>query len=191
MKCIVVTNNYFPATLESHQGWYLIADSAITNTGKPFYMPEEVGSVTAASGIAVKISRLGKHVAAKFAGRYYSEWAPVVHFNLKSFGERLKSNGVPLDASMSFDRSLFVGDFRPVDTLKEFQFYKDGDLVQIFSHSAQVYPTEEIIRYVSDLNTLKIGDIIVTALGEPIIIKEGNLLEIKEGDQRLFHIKVK
>ena len=168
MKIFVIVNNYPPCALHSHQGWYLLADSAMTNTGKPFFIPENIGEVTSSMGLAVKISRLGKHVESKFAHRYYSEWAPVVHFTFKTFAERLSRDGLPLDASRSFDRSLFVGDFKPMEELKDFQLFKDGSLIHNFSLDKSVYPIDEVIRYVSDINTLKIGDLVIPALTTPV-----------------------
>ncbi|MCH5235593.1 MAG: hypothetical protein J1E16_09875 [Muribaculaceae bacterium] len=191
MKIFVIVNNYPQSTLPSHQGWYLLADSAMTNTGKPFFIPENIGTVNAYLGIAIKISRLGKHIETKFAHRYYSEWAPVVHFVFKTVEERLGNDHLPLDASRSFDRSLFVGDFKPLEELDDIALYKDGELKQIFSMSKILSNPDEVIRNVSDINTLKIGDIIVPALTEPTEVIIGNFLEVKKGDERLFHVKMK
>lgn len=191
MKIFVLVNNYDPTDCASRQGWYMLADSALTNTGKPFFMPEDIGEVTASLGLAVRVSRLGKHVETKFAGRYYTEVAPAVHFVLKSCENRLRESGLPEDPARSFDRALFAGDFRPKEELKDFQLHKDGKLLRDFSIKKMVCPIDEVIRKVSELNTLKIGDMIVVALTEPLDVQTGDLLEVKDKDERLFHIKVK
>ena len=191
MKIFVLVNNYFPSNMESPQGWYILADSAMTNTGKPFFLPENPGEVTASLGLGIKISRLGKHVDAKFADRYYTEWAPMVHFVLKSYENKLKTEGLPLDPARNFDRALFVGDFQHKDELKDFQLYKDGKVVADFSILQMVHPINEIIKKVSELNTLKIGDVIVAALTQPINVETGDFFEVKALEERLFHVKVK
>lgn len=191
MKIIGIENNYSPAASDSTQAWFVLADSAITNTGKPFYIPENVGRVNVSPGIALRINRLGKHIAPRFAGRYYSEHVPVLLFSLPDMEADLRSKGLPTDASRNFDRALFAGDFKSRDELEELALYKNKDKVSLFSLCNLVLSIENIISRVSEINTLKIGDLIIPALGESVNIDIDDFLEVVCNDELLFHVKVK
>ena len=111
MKIMVMTDEPYPNVSPIREGWYFLADSAVSNIGKPFYLPEFMGKTIVGLSCTVRISRLGKSIDPRFAYRYYAEYAPVLHFVLPAYESELKDRGLPLDASRSFDRSLFVGEF--------------------------------------------------------------------------------
>lgn len=191
MKVFVMTDNYKPARDDKASGWYFIADSAVTNTGKPFYVPDGVGKVEACLAPAVRISRLGKTVAPKFAHRYYGEMAASLHFRLPDLEASLIANGRPGDAAHSFDRALFVGEFFPFDSDSTFSLNLNGTPVASFRFSDLAKDLDEIIAEISVLNTLKMGDMILPALCRGVEIKPGDILEVKHNDEKVFHIKVK
>lgn len=191
MKVLVVVNNYPPHENEEKQSWFVLADSAITNTGKPFYLPENLGKVTASIAPAIKISRLGKGIAQKFASRYYSEYAPAVIFQLPDFEKNLRANGLPADAARNFDRALFIGDFSEISSAMPLSFSLNGEKMVGFNFSEMHLSTDQIINNISLLNTLKIGDIIVPAFCGNLEIKEGDFLEVNCGERKAFSIKVK
>lgn len=199
MKVIVAANNYSVGEAyqlpeeksRRDQGFFLIADSAVTNTGKPFFIPENKGEVEVFPAIAVKIIRLGKHIAPKFAGRYYSAFAPSLNFRLSGFEKELKSKGLPVEAALSFDRSLFVGEFSPVEELEPLMLTKNKREVARLEAEKFIIPINEVIEVVSDLNTLKMGDLIVPALGPGVKIERGDLLELRCGDKEAFQVRVK
>lgn len=191
MKAIVMVNNYQPINPLVGQGWYFLSDSAVSNTGKPFYHPDSYGKLMVSLSGLVRISRLGKCIEPKFAGRYYSEYAPCVHFTLPQYGERLKELSLPLDASRSFDRSLFVGDFISKEYPETLKLKVNGEKKSEFSFENLHLSIEQCISSVSQLNTLKMGDYILPALSGFIEIKEDDYLEVIKGDERVFHVKVK
>lgn len=191
MKIIVFNNNYNSEPCGHSNGWYLVADSAMTNTGKPFYLPENLGDTEVALSMAIKISRLGKNIDSKFSSRYYSELAPALHFRLPDYETELKSKGLATDASHSFDKSLFIGDFVPMDSIVELELRLNGDKVSLFDRNCLNMPLEDVIHKVSRLNTLKIGDIILPGLGDWVKIKEGDFLEVINKEERSFHVKIK
>lgn len=191
MKIVVMVNNYNPLMDSGNSGWYLLADSAVTNTGKPFYLPEEMGKTQVSVCGAIKISRLGKSISPQFAARYYSEYAPSLHFTLPEYGEKLKKAGLPEDASRSFDRSLFLGDFIPIKDKEPLKLKINGEIKIEFDFKQLNLKIDEIISSVSKMNTMKIGDIIVPGLSRFIEIKEGDFMEVVKGEERLFHVKVK
>lgn len=191
MKVIVVENNYGEEAESGAEGWYLIADSAVSNTGKPFYLPEKIGRVTVDLGCAIRINRLGKSISPKFAPRYYSEFAPVLHFSLPDYRRQLEERGLSADASVSFDRSLFVGDFHPVADLEEITLYRDGERVAEWKPEGLKDSPDKVISQLSVMNTVKMGDLILPGLTGGIEIKEGDRLEVKVKGEDGFLVKVK
>lgn len=191
MKIIVLQNNYYPATKEDPKGYYFLADSAMINTGKPFYLPEKDKPVTVQLGIAVRISRLGKNISEKFASRYFSEYAPVLHFCLPELEARLKENGLSEIAAKSFDKSLFVGDFKPLSDFSQLTLSVDRETVSEFSLEKLVCPLENVINQVSRLNTLKMGDLILPGETPEVVLKSDTLLDVSDTRGSCFKVRVK
>ena len=191
MKVVVVENNYIPFGTGKLQGWYLIADSAVTNTGKPFYLPEGKGLVTVSLGAGYRISRLGKAISRKFAGRYYSEMAPTLHFKLPDFRAALMKEGMPADASVNFDKSLFVGEFYPKDEVKEIKLLRNGEATGEWREEMLINSVDEEISEISRLNTVKMGDLILPGLTEEMEIKEGDRLDVMVNGEISFQVRVK
>lgn len=197
MKVFVTVNNYggtednAGGENKRGTGWYILADSAVSNTGKPFYLPDEYGKTVAYLCVAAKISRLGKSVKKKFATRYYSEYAPAVCFQLPEYAEKLRNSGLPEDPSRNFDKALIVGDFIPKEEIGELEFWLNGESRSIFKVEELLKSTDELLECISDINTLKMGDLVVPGLNGDIPLKEGDLIEIKKGRERMFHVRVK
>lgn len=171
--------------------YMVIADSALTNTGKPFYLPEDLGKVSVSLGLAVRIIRLGKHISEKFAYRYYSVFAPVLHFKLPDYEKLLMESGLPTDASRNFDKSVFMGEFEPLELSESVELFVDQKKKLTFSLQQLPYTVGQAISDISILNTLKMGDIIVLGLSEELNVKEGDFLEVRKGGEKLYHVKVK
>lgn len=192
MKIIVTVNNYSSdKATEARQGWYILPDSSMTNTGKPFYKPDILGKITVSLGMAVRIQRLGKHIDSKFASRYYSEYAPVLHFKAPQLEKKLRDENLPCDAAWCFDRSLFVGDFEPMENVKSLILISYGKEVSSFDIRNLIVPVDRLIENFSIINTIKMGDILVAGLSEETEIEIGDLFEVLKGDETAFHVKIK
>lgn len=191
MKVFVIADNYKPVKDQNQTGWYFLTDSAVSNVGKPFYLPENMGMTDVSISVALRISRLGKGISPEFADRYYAEYAPAVHFTLPRYEETLKANGLPTDASRSFDRSLFVGEFIDKGIKDPLELRINGECCSTFSFGNLALNNEEIISKISRMNTLKIGDLVVPGLSGFWELKEGDFIEIFQSGQRAFHVKVK
>lgn len=172
-------------------GWYLIADSAVTNTGKPFYLPEDLGRVEVALSVAIRMNRLGKSIAERYASRYYAEAAPALHFRLADYREKLKKESRPLDASANFDRSLFVGDFRPVEEISELTLECNGKPALTWKWQGLKATSEVILSNISRLNTIKMGDLMLPGLSGWRALKEGDRMDVMVNSQKAFQVKVK
>ena len=191
MKVAVFENNYPPIDNSIGQGWYFSADSSVSNTGKPFYLPENVGCVTISLSSAIRISRLGKSIASKFASRYYQEIAPAIHFRLPELANQLRKCGLSQDAANSFDKSVIVGEFIPIEGIEKLGLRVNGNLEASFEFEKLNTNVNDLISRLSIMNTLKIGDLILPGLSGSLIIKEGDMIEVMINDNKAFEVKVK
>lgn len=196
MKGIVFENNYMEkggrdSGSSLPVGWRLIADSAVSNTGKPFYLPESQGPTEMCLTFAIKISRLGKSISPKFSSRYYCEMAPAVNFRLPALAKTLREQGLSEDPSRNFDKCLMIGDFMPFDEEKKVEARLNGEPCIEFSFSNLRKNIDECISEISRMNTLKMGDILLPGLTEGVSLKEGDLLEIFIDGARAFHVKIR
>ena len=160
MKVIVVEHNWNePAddTIKAH----LMADSAIMTTGKPFFLPDVVPQLEARLTWAVRVEKLGKYVARKFAPRYYS------HCTAAIVATPAAQCGQPLTAAI--DGALMLGNWVPVDRDAQpaevsLDMACNGTTVCTATTATLNHPIDEVIEYVSRYCTLKTGDIILTGL---------------------------
>ena len=194
MKTVVFEDNYRKLNSVENPSWYIVADSAISNTGKPFYIPEECGPVTVSLSIAVKFQRLGKYIDPKFSHRYYHEYAPAVHFRLPELRRNLEENKQPLAPSYSFDKSIIIADFKPLETDFEdisAELHIDGESRLEWRSDHLKESLDRLIHRFSKMNTIKMGDIMLPALSGCEQIQEGDFIEILVDSQRCFNVKIK
>ncbi len=175
MKIICVGMNYASHNKEmlhtlllSEPTIFLKPDSSLLKDSKPFFIPDFTSEMHYETEIVVKIDRLGKNIAAKFAHRYYSEITVGIDFTARDLQRKLRNDGMPWEISKAFDCSAAIGDFVSLETLNEdidhIPFYLDinGTKVQEGNTQNMIFKVNEIIEYVSRFFTLKIGDLIYT-----------------------------
>ena len=176
---------------------FLKPDTAILPKNFPFFIPEFSTDIHHEVEILVKINRVGKHIDPKFAHKYYDEIGLGIDFTARDVQERLKEKGLPWEKSKAFDGSAVIGDFLPKSQFNSlenitFELTSNGKQVQIGNTSHMLWKIDELISYVSQYFTLKIGDIIFTGTPEGVerVIPEDILEGFIEG-QKLFRIQVK
>ena len=175
MKIICVGMNYASHNKEmlhtlllSDPTIFLKPDSALLKDSKPFFIPDFTSEMHYETEIVVKIDRLGKNIAAKFAHRYYSEITVGIDFTARDLQRKLRDGGMPWEISKAFDSSAAIGEFIPLETLNrginDVPFHLDinGTKVQEGNTQDMIFKVDEIIEYVSRFFTVKIGDLIYT-----------------------------
>lgn len=180
MKIFIIDNNQIKGAQEV-DNWYLAADSALSNHGKPFFMPEGMGKITVSASMAFRISRLGKSIKPRFAERYYEEIAPILHFRLADLKRRLSHAGLPFSEAVSFDKSVMYGPFIAFNNMgksHEWKFRVNGKEAGLINPILLKEKTAEIIANVSRMNTLKMGDLILPELKFETEITIGDILEL-------------
>ena len=156
MKAVLLTRSHQEPLADVPQA-AVLTDSALVITPKPVFVPEVAAGYSLAVCPAVRISRLGKYIAPRFATRYFSEIAPVV---------RLLPDGDPYPAS----GLLIAGDCMAAEG--SFSAWNPGDRLEIvISGTLMPEPLRleitqeslmmnETIASVSRFMTLKNGDLI-------------------------------
>lgn len=178
MKIICVGLNYQSHNKEMNRALsskdddsvlFLKPDTAILhNDEKHFYIPDFSSNIHYEAELVVKISKMGKNIAERFAHRYYNEITLGVDFTARDIQSELKSKGLPWEISKAFDNSAAVGIFVSKDKFgKEinnlnFKLEIDGKVVQAANTSQMIHSVDKIIAYVSQFFTLKTGDLIYT-----------------------------
>lgn len=179
MKIIAVGMNYAEHNKELNHTLvlpekpviFMKPDSAILKDGKPFFIPDFSSRVDYETELVVRICRLGKHIAPRFAHRYYDAVTVGIDFTARDLQGDFRSKGYPWELSKGFDDSAVLGRFVPVDDLPDvqdlhFHLDIDGTTVQQGHTADMLFSVDEIIAYVSQFCTLKIGDLLFT--GTPV-----------------------
>lgn len=179
MKIIAVGMNYAAHNKELNNTLllpekpviFMKPDSAILKDGKPFFIPDFSRRIDYETELVVRICRLGKHIAPRFARRYYDAVTVGLDFTARDLQEEFRSKGLPWELCKGFDDSAVLGSFVSLQTLpsvQELNFHLevDGQVVQRGNTADMLFGVDEIIAYVSQFCTLKIGDLIFT--GTPV-----------------------
>ncbi len=156
------------------------ADSSILKDRKPFFIPDELGTIEYEAEIVVRICRLGKSISERFASRYYDAVTVGIDFTARDLLRKLSQQGLPWDMSKSFDGAAVLGEWISKDKFLDIQrlrFHLDvnGETKQEGCTSDMIYKVDEIISYISRFFTLKTGDLIYTGCptsGFPVHIND-------------------
>lgn len=176
---------------------FMKSDSSLLKDGKPFFIPDFSSEIHYETELVVKIDRLGKNIAERFAHRYYSEVTVGIDFTARDLQRRLREQGLPWEISKAFDNSAVIGTFIPLEeagNVNQLPFHLDmnGKTVQQGNTADMLFSVDQIIAYVSRFFTLKIGDLIYT--GTPVgvgPVSIGDHLEGYLGERKLldFHVR--
>ncbi|PKH67370.1 2-hydroxyhepta-2,4-diene-1,7-dioate isomerase [Flavobacterium sp. ALD4] len=176
---------------------FMKPDSAILLKQHPFVIPEFSEDIHHEIEIIVKISKVGKYIEPKFAHKYYEEISVGIDFTARDLQAKLKAKGLPWEKAKAFDGSAVIGDFLPKEQFSSlenltFELTNNGKTVQISDSSYMLWKIDELISYVSQFFTLKIGDIVFTGTPEGVAaVKPDDVLEGFLEGQKLFRIQVK
>ena len=204
MKIIAVGMNYANHNKEMHNPLllsepviFMKSDSALLKDGKPFFIPDFSSEIHYETEVVVKINKLGKNIAERFAHRYYDEVTVGIDFTARDLQSELRQKGLPWEICKGFDQSAVIGDFVPLSESGDIQnldFHLDidGKTVQKGNTSEMTFPVDKIISYVSRFFTLKIGDLIYTGTPAGVgAVKIGNNLQGYLGDHKLLDFFVR
>ena len=203
MKIICIGLNYRKHAEE--MGWELPAepvvflkpDSSLLKNNKPFFLPGFSENIQYEVELVIKISKLGKSIAAKFAHRYYDQLTLGIDITARDIQGRNSAAGYPWELSKCFDGAAPIGTFVPVSSVPDindigFSLEINGNMVQQSNTADMIFRIDQLIEYVSIYFTLKTGDLIFTGTPSGVgrLLKNDHLVARLEGKSLLdFRIR--
>ena len=202
MKIICVGRNYIDHIKElSNQKptepvLFMKPDTSVLLKTFPFVIPDFSDDVHHEVEVLVKICKVGKSISPKFAHKYYNQIGLGVDFTARDVQSKLKEKGLPWEIAKGFDGATVIGEFVNKDQFDNlqnisFQLMKNDEVVQNGNTQDMLWQIDELISYISQFFTLKIGDIIFT--GTPSGVSKVNSGDTLEGfleDKKMFGFKV-
>jgi 2-keto-4-pentenoate hydratase/2-oxohepta-3-ene-1,7-dioic acid hydratase in catechol pathway len=203
MKIICIGRNYadhakeMKSQIPKEPVVFMKPDTALLPKRNPFFLPDYSNDVHHELELVVRINRVGKSIEPAFAHRYYSEISVGIDFTARDVQQRCKEKGLPWERAKAFDGSAPVGRFIPIPKGKGIQdlrisMTKNGEVVQTGSTKDMLFSVDQLVSYVSQFITLKIGDLLFTGTPAgvgPVVI--GDTLECFLEDESLLKVNVK
>ena len=203
MKIICIGRNYadhakeLKNELPSSPIFFLKPDTSYLKPGNPFFYPSFSNDIHYECEIVIKICKVVKNIAEKFAHKYYQEIGLGIDFTARDLQENCKSKGLPWEMAKAFEHSSPISnEFISKDELDlsdlKFSLKKNDEIVQIGSTKDMIFSVDQIISYVSKYMTLKTGDLIYTGTPAGVgPIKIGDKLTGYINDKKMLDLNIK
>lgn len=202
MKIICIGRNYakhakeMKADLPTSPVFFMKPDTAIFRESN-WYLPEFSKDVHYEAELVVKISKVGKHIAPEFAHKYYNEIGLGIDFTARDIQADCKAKGLPWEKAKAFDHSAVISNhFIPKSELDlnniGFSLTLNDQTVQAGQSEDMIFTIDQIIAYVSQFVTLRMGDLIYTGTPEGVgKVSINDSLTGYIGDRKMFSLTVK
>jgi acylpyruvate hydrolase len=165
--------------------------------GRPFYYPDFTKDLHYECELVIRISKNGKHVAEKFAHKYYDAYTIGIDFTARDLQREQQKKGLPWEIAKAFDGSAVVGEFVPVTDATDlndlrFRLDKNGATVQEGHTADMIFRVNNLIAYISKYFTLNIGDLLFTGTpaGVGPVVTDDVLVGYLEGN-KAFEVAIK
>jgi 2-keto-4-pentenoate hydratase/2-oxohepta-3-ene-1,7-dioic acid hydratase in catechol pathway len=203
MKIICIGRNYAEHAKELNNPlpkvpvFFLKPDTCLIQKNQPFFYPDFSDDIHYETEIVVRINKLGKHIQKKFAHTYYSEIGVGIDFTARDLQQKCKENGLPWEISKAFDNAAPISKFLNIENFKDVQninFHLDinGKTVQNGNIKDMIFSIDDIIEYVSQFITLRIGDLIFTGTPSGVgAVKIGDQLHAFIENESMLKVDIK
>lgn len=177
---------------------FMKPDSAILKDGKPFFIPDFSNEIHYETEVVVRICRLGKNIAPRFAHRYYDAITVGIDFTARDLQRKFREVGNPWELCKGFDNSAAIGTFISLEQaggdLQNLDFHLtiDDKEVQRGNTSNMLFKVDELISYISRFMTLKIGDLLFTGTPAGVgPVSIGQHLQGYLGEEKLLDFNIR
>ena len=176
---------------------FIKPDSAVLPKEQDFYIPEFTQDVHYEVEVLVKIKKVGKHIDARFAHKYYDEVGLGIDFTARELQARLKEKGLPWEKAKGFDGAAVIGQWVPKSRFEDmgklnFDLSLNGEVVQQGNTSDMLWSIDDLISYVSRFFTLKKGDILFTGTPAGVgRVRPNDYLSGRLEGMEMFRLKIK
>jgi len=190
MKVIGFTGNYGGGQADNGPLAYLMADSAILYSGRPFFIPDFAPRFVATPAIVVRTGRLGKCIAPRFAHRYWD--ALTAGYSVQAVG----CDDLAV-LNRAFDGAAMVGDWVETSTLDDALTtpvtFRINDTVAAECCLADMAcGINDLLARVSVRCSIKMGDLLFTGdCGEGHALQAGDRLTASIQGKQVLDVKVK
>lgn len=203
MKIICIGRNYgdhakeMSASVPEKPIFFLKPDTALLPKRNPFFYPEFTNDLHYECELVVKINKLGKNISLKHAHTYYEEIGLGIDFTARDLQLECKKNGLPWEIAKAFEHSAPVSEkFLLKSELNlenlDFSLLKNGECVQQGNSHDMIFTIDQLLVYVSQFMTLKIGDLLFTGTPAGVgPVKIGDHLTGFIGKEQLLDLKIK
>ena len=158
--------------IDSDNKMVLKGDSSLLVNRKPFFVPDWSEDVRMTPCVVLRVSRMGKNIASRFASRYYDAVAPGLNMQATD----LLAQG---DWTMgwAFDYSLVVGTFVTPELLNDY---------------TTIISADEAIERVSRVMTIRQGDMIYIDCKQDArnLVRE-EVICVQKDNNELLYCKIK
>lgn len=191
MKIISVINNF--SSSGSEPRWYIKADTTLLRNNDAFYLPGNMGRISAEPQIVVRISRLAKCIDERFASRCCDAAHVAVNFTAEDVLDALRAEGLPWEAAVGFDHSTAISnDTVGIDCLAGgAQFFVDGTERLRLDPGQMRFSIDHIISRLSHAMTLRIGDLILLGAPARFDAAVGDNYRLSMGGRTLLDFDIK
>jgi 2-keto-4-pentenoate hydratase/2-oxohepta-3-ene-1,7-dioic acid hydratase in catechol pathway len=203
MKIICIGRNYaehakeFGNDVPEKPIFFFKPDTSIITRNRPFFYPDFSEDIQYETEIVLKISRLGKNIEERFAHRYYKELTLGIDLTARDRQRDCKKNGWPWEIAKGFEGSAPIGKFVKKDNYPDiynlnFSLKQNENIVQQGNTKDLIFNFEQLIAYLSQFITLKIGDLIFTGTPAGVgPVKINDRLTASIEDQTLLDFRIK
>lgn len=203
MKIICIGRNYVDHAKELNNPlpekpiFFMKPDTSLLRNNQPFYHPDFSSVVHYEVEVILRINRVGKNIERKFAHRYYGDVGLGIDFTARDLQRECREKGLPWEMAKGFDGSAVIGNIVKKETFEDvyaldFSLWQNDKTVQTGNTKNLIFSFDEIIAYVSQFLTLKIGDLIFTGTPAGVgPVKIGDKLTGFIQDTQMFTCDVK
>ena len=173
-------------------------DTALLRNGAPFYYPEFSKDIHHEVELVLRVSKDGKNIQEKFAGKYFDSIGVGIDFTARDLQQKAKEKGLPWDIAKGFNGSAPISEkFIPVAEFKNlkdinFSLTINGGIRQEGNTSLMIFSFEYVISYLSKFFTLRTGDLIFTGTPKGVgPVQTGDTLSAYIENEKLLEFEVK
>ncbi len=184
-----------PTTAQGQPLLYIKPDTAVHNRELPLYIPDFTGDLRTQVVLMAKLSKQGKCILEKFAPKYYEQVSLGLALTAYDRQQQLQATANPWELATSFDNSMVVGNFQPIEHLQQEDtaiLSQDGQVLEELPLQPALQLLPLALRTVSEYMTLRTGDLVALPLTNTLYsIRADTTWQASVQTELMFSVTVK
>jgi 2-keto-4-pentenoate hydratase/2-oxohepta-3-ene-1,7-dioic acid hydratase in catechol pathway len=144
-------------------GFAVLGDNALSRENEDFYIPDRVTRLSAHPQLVLRVGKLGKAIAPRFASRYVTAIGVAVRLRAENLLDDAARQGLPPDLAVAFDHAVAISSLHPLATLPvdaRYTLALDGRPRCTSTLADLPLPIPDQLALLSTHCLLKVGDLI-------------------------------